>query len=108
MLCTIFSVNGQCYDSKSRPLPLAFHAGKLNSVDYCRTYCYEMAAIYAGVEAWDWCFCGIYPAPASMEKPFSDCSMPCPADASQICGKEWRMNIFMATRGMNMSVNWIY
>ena len=58
----------------------------------CIEACREMNNIFAGVEAGSECFCGDT-VPTELA-PGGDCDHPCEGDISEICGGNWRMNVY--------------
>ena len=41
-----------------------------------------------------WCYCGAAIAPRAVPAPAGDCSIPCPTNASQTCGGNYRLSVY--------------
>lgn len=80
-------------DNPLRLLPHLHQNLKETSVDYCIKYCEDRDYNYAGVQAAVWCLCG-NDTPTIRPTASSECKRKCPGNANQICGDEWRMNIY--------------
>lgn len=67
-----------------------------NTVANCIKYCKEQKYIYAGVQHYDWCFCGNqFPKlPHFPKLNIFKCNTPCRGDDSKMCGGVWANNVY--------------
>ncbi|XP_052250988.1 deleted in malignant brain tumors 1 protein-like isoform X4 [Dreissena polymorpha] len=96
-----------CYeDSKNRTLADYDYHSKSNSPTECSNNCSHYK--FYGVEGTTHCLCG-NALHSTTKKPESECSFICPGDRSQICGADWRINIYshgdcpLGSTGVNCS-----
>ncbi|XP_052245586.1 multiple epidermal growth factor-like domains protein 10 [Dreissena polymorpha] len=81
-----------CYeDSKNRILADYDYHSESNSPTECSNNCSHYK--FFGVEARTHCLCG-NTLHSTTKKPESECSFICSGDRSQICGADWRINIY--------------
>jgi hypothetical protein len=69
--------------------------GKQLTVDACEAACFSDDFEYAGVKAGQDCWCGTFVGNSWTENQ-DDCNMPCPGNASEICGGASVFNVFAA------------
>ncbi|KAK8075527.1 hypothetical protein PG997_010190 [Apiospora hydei] len=89
-----------CYvdQSPNRTLPTtAYQRMPTNRATVCHALCNapEYRATLFGLEYGAECYCGAGD-PASFQKAASDaeCDRPCPANASEMCGGDWRLSLY--------------
>ena len=91
-----FLVNGQCFVDNEvglRNLPYKAYSSSTNTIEKCKSVCFEKNYRYAGVQFAKECFCGNN-APEKIAPTESDCNMDCSGDKSQKCGGPNRMNVY--------------
>ncbi|PTB38007.1 uncharacterized protein TrAFT101_011886 [Trichoderma asperellum] len=89
-----------CYHDPNSPRDLAgpfLTVGNLNSPQYCANVCGAAGYQFAGVEFTIQCFCGHRIESTAIKADESQCSSPCPADSSKICGGGNMINIYSVT-----------
>ncbi|KAL7905273.1 glycoside hydrolase [Trichoderma velutinum] len=89
-----------CYHDPNSPRDLAgpfLTVNNLNSPQYCANLCGAAGYQYAGVEFTIQCFCGHRIENTSVKADESQCTSPCPADPSKICGGGNMINIYSIT-----------
>ncbi|KAK4208538.1 WSC domain-containing protein [Rhypophila decipiens] len=64
------------------------------TVAKCATFCHDFGYSYFGLEYYFQCYCGYTIATGAASAPEGDCSFPCPGDASEKCGGDWRLNLY--------------
>ena len=84
-----------CYtDSSVRDLPDFAASGKV-SVESCKADCASAGYAYAGLQYATQCFCGNTYGRYGAS---SHCTMPCSADALEVCGGTWANSIYSTGR----------
>lgn len=86
-----------CYgDAWTRTLPVMLWSATNNSDTVCLSACQASNYVFAGTEGNE-CYCGGSAPSSSLVEPNTDCSTPCAADATQICGGYWRLSTYQYT-----------
>jgi len=75
-----------------RALSLASFPSDLQTAQLCASNC--AAYLYFGLQYGRECWCGDILNPAAAQVAESECSMPCAADKSQLCGDGNRLNVY--------------
>ncbi|KAK5994331.1 putative exo-1,4-beta-xylosidase bxlB [Cladobotryum mycophilum] len=89
-----------CYHDPNSPRDLAgplLTVGNLNSPQYCANICGAAGYSYAGVEFTVQCFCGHRIESSSVKAGENECTSPCPADGSKMCGGGNMINIYQVS-----------
>lgn len=66
--------------------------GPVMDLEFCANHCANFE--FFGVEYGDECYCGNSLAPGASIVEVTECSMPCPGDASQKCGNGDRLSVY--------------
>ncbi|KAF9051933.1 WSC domain-containing protein [Panaeolus papilionaceus] len=80
----------------SRVLSLRYAVPGGNSAEGCTALCHDKGYEFAGLEYGSECWCDHQPAYQTI-KPDSECSSPCPADATELCGAGNRLVLYQDT-----------
>lgn len=103
LTCTA-TMPGQCYSDEAGPraLNVSLFSADSTSADICAQQCAQGGYPLAGVTGHTTptpqylCYCGLAIVPKAAPAPASDCSLPCPANASQPCGGMYRLSVYRA------------
>ncbi|XP_071105701.1 polycystin-1-like [Haliotis cracherodii] len=91
-----------CYieDIRNRHLPLSpgYYDPSALTVEICTNLCGAYQAIYAGLIAGRFCFCGDNEPDAAFITGTSNCSTPCAGDAAQMCGGETYLSVYQSAQ----------
>ena len=95
-------LNGECYIDSASPNRIweaedrneIHYMSDTNDLETCRAFCTDRSYKYFGVQAGMWCYCGPTVPLSSLRTSSSECSLACPGNSAQICGEQWRMNIY--------------
>ena len=63
------------------------------TIDMCTNHCFGKNYLYAGVQYYSTCHCG-NEISRKVVRPQSECNTPCEGNSNQMCGGEWRTNIY--------------
>lgn len=84
-----------CYiDNWTRTFPAFMFGNSSDSNTVCTNACQVAGYKYAGTENGDECWCGGSLPSSSLVASASDCSVPCLADSTQVCGGGFRLSVF--------------
>ncbi|KAK3995264.1 WSC domain-containing protein [Cladorrhinum sp. PSN332] len=64
------------------------------TVQKCADVCHSSGFPVFGVEYYNECYCGNGLTPGSVPAPETDCSFPCAGNANEMCGGDWRINVY--------------
>ena len=96
--------SGNCYeDNIKRILPDRMHVFPMtNQKLVCISAC--VGYRYAGVQYGSECWCGNELPNRTYFRPKEQCKKQCPGAKSEICGGEWRMNIYSAAEKCKLNI----
>ncbi|KUJ09774.1 WSC-domain-containing protein [Mollisia scopiformis] len=85
-----------CYTepSDSRALTSLTVVDDTMTVEQCGTVCGSHGYSMFGVEYYDECYCGNSLKPGSVPAPSTDCKYACKGNSSELCGGDWRLNLY--------------
>ena len=81
-------------DSEDRILKTGLGKNWDLTPQWCIAECLKKNFALAGVQAAIDCFCDSVDPSLSYLAPDKDCNKPCEGDSTQMCGGNWRMNIY--------------
>ena len=89
-------LHGQCYvDSVIRLLPFFAADNQSMTIEMCKRLCLTKNHLFAGAQSRAQCYCGdVEPSPGFKSSPQGLCSWPCLGDSNQVCGGDWRVNVY--------------
>ncbi|KAK4213652.1 WSC domain-containing protein [Rhypophila decipiens] len=64
------------------------------TIQKCADICRASNFLVFGLEYYTECYCGNGLAPGSAPAPETDCSFPCAGNSNELCGGDWRINVF--------------
>lgn len=102
LTCT--PTDGTCYSDQAGPraLNLSIYTRSSLSATECTNSCASQGLEYAGLTghpdpgATYYCYCGASITPGAVTAPAAQCSLPCPANASESCGGNYRLEVYRA------------
>ncbi|KAL5005851.1 hypothetical protein ScPMuIL_017009 [Solemya velum] len=84
-----------CYiDGVDRDLNGGVISSDVNTPELCIRHCREQGFLYAAVQWSEECFCGNSFSRYGSAPEF-ECNLPCPGDTEQMCGGDWRQNVYI-------------
>ena len=65
------------------------------TIEMCKRLCLTKNHLFAGAQSRAQCYCGdVEPSPGFKSSPQGLCSWPCLGDSNQVCGGDWRVNVY--------------
>ena len=84
-------------DAWTRTFPVMLWSATNNSDTACLRACQAQGFTFAGTENGNECYCGAAAPASNLVQADTDCNVLCAADATQICGGQWRLSTFQYT-----------
>ncbi|KAL0929910.1 WSC domain-containing protein-like protein 5 [Colletotrichum truncatum] len=94
-LLTTYSTRG-CYVEPQNGRALASLSTRADdmTVEKCATFCGTAGYPLFGLEYYTECYCGHGLATGAVSAPATDCKFACAGNQNQLCGGDWRLNVY--------------